>query len=156
MTESELTIVDFRTEPARYKHWRLSFDGPVATLTMDVKEDGGLRPGYELKLNSYDLGVDIELYDAIQRLRFEHPEVRAVVLTSGKERVFCAGANIRMLSQSSHGWKVNFCKFTNETRNAIEEATAESRQTYLSAIAGRLRGRRLRAGAGHRPHHHGR
>ncbi len=132
--------VDFRTEPSRYKHWRLSFDGPVATLAMDVKEDGGLRPGYELKLNSYDLGVDIELYDAIQRLRFEHPEVRAVVLTSGKERVFCAGANIRMLSQSSHGWKVNFCKFTNETRNAIEEATAESRQTYLSAIAGACAG----------------
>ena len=140
MTESELTIVDFRTEPARYKHWKLRFDGPVATLAMDVREDGGLRPGYELKLNSYDLGVDIELYDAIQRLRFEHPEVRAVVLTSGKERVFCAGANIRMLSQSSHGWKVNFCKFTNETRNAIEEATAESRQTYLSAIAGACAG----------------
>jgi benzoyl-CoA-dihydrodiol lyase len=103
---------------------------------MDVKEDGGLRPGYELKLNSYDLGVDIELYDAIQRLRFEHPEVGAVVLTSGKERVFCAGANIRMLSQSSHGWKVNFCKFTNETRNAIEDATAHSRQIYLCAVNG--------------------
>src|SRR5438876_1153730 len=118
--------VDFRTEPARYKHWRLAFDGPVATLTMDVQEDGGLRPGYELKLNSYDLGVDIELYDALQRLRFEHPEVGAVLLTSGKERVFCAGANIRMLGQSSHGFKVNFCKFTNETRNAMEEASAES------------------------------
>src|SRR5262249_43361604 len=112
----------------------------VATLVMDVSEDGGLRPGYELKLNSYDLGVDIELYDAVQRLRFEHPEVRAVVLTSGKERVFCAGANIRMLSQSSHGLKVNFCKFTNETRNAIEEATAESRQAYLCAIAGSCAG----------------
>jgi benzoyl-CoA-dihydrodiol lyase len=130
------TLVDFRTEPGRYKHWKLSFDGPVATLAMDVSEDGGLRPGYELKLNSYDLGVDIELYDAIQRLRFEHPEVRAVVLASGKERIFCAGANIRMLSQSSHGWKVNFCKFTNETRNAIEEATAESRQAYLCAVNG--------------------
>ena len=130
------TAVDFRTEPARYKHWKLSFDGPVATLAMDVSEDGGLRPGYELKLNSYDLGVDIELYDAMQRLRFEHPEVRAVVLTSGKERIFCAGANIRMLNQSSHGWKVNFCKFTNETRNAIEEATAESRQAYLCAVNG--------------------
>ena len=128
--------VDFRTEPAKYKHWKLSFDGPVATLAMDVREDGGLKPGYELKLNSYDLGVDIELYDAIQRLRFEHPEVGAVVLTSGKERVFCAGANIRMLNQSSHGWKVNFCKFTNETRNAIEEATAESRQSYLCAVNG--------------------
>jgi benzoyl-CoA-dihydrodiol lyase len=130
------TLVDFRTDPGKYKHWKLSFDGPLATLAMDVSEDGGLRPGYELKLNSYDLGVDIELYDAIQRLRFEHPEVRAVVLTSGKERIFCAGANIRMLNQSSHGWKVNFCKFTNETRNAIEEATAESRQAYLCAVNG--------------------
>jgi benzoyl-CoA-dihydrodiol lyase len=130
------TLVDFRTDPGKYKHWKLSFDGPLATLAMDVSEDGGLRPGYELKLNSYDLGVDIELYDAIQRLRFEHPEARAVVLTSGKERIFCAGANIRMLNQSSHGWKVNFCKFTNETRNAIEEATAESRQAYLCAVNG--------------------
>ena len=129
-------VVDFRTDPSRYKHWKLSFDGPVATLHMDVKEDGGLVPGYELKLNSYDLGVDIELYDAIQRLRFEHPEVGAVVLTSGKERIFCAGANIRMLSQSSHGWKVNFCKFTNETRSAIEDATASSRQVWLTAVNG--------------------
>ena len=129
-------LVDFRTEPARYKHWTLAFDGPVATLLMDVREDGGLRPGYELKLNSYDLGVDIELYDAAQRLRFEHPEVGAVVVTSGKERIFCAGANIRMLSQSTHAWKVNFCKFTNETRNALEEATAESRQAYLCAVNG--------------------
>jgi benzoyl-CoA-dihydrodiol lyase len=134
--DAATTLVDFRTEPSRYRHWHLSFDGPVATLAMDVSEDGGLRPGYELKLNSYDLGVDIELYDAMQRLRFEHPEVRAVVLTSGKERVFCAGANIRMLNQSSHGWKVNFCKFTNETRNAMEEATAESRQAYLCAVNG--------------------
>src|SRR6266851_641456 len=129
-------MVDFRTEPSKYRHWKVSVNGPVATLAMDVKEDGGLRPGYELKLNSYDLGVDIELYDAIQRLRFEHPEVGAVILTSGKERIFCAGANIRMLNQSSHGWKVNFCKFTNETRNAIEEATAESRQGYLCAVNG--------------------
>jgi benzoyl-CoA-dihydrodiol lyase len=128
--------VDFRTEPARYRHWTLSFDGPVATLAMDVREDAPLRPGYELKLNSYDLGVDIELYDAVQRLRFEHPEVGAVVVTSGKERIFCAGANIRMLGQSSHGFKVNFCKFTNETRNAIEEASAESRQTYLCLVNG--------------------
>ncbi len=128
--------VDFRTEPSKYKHWKLSVDGRVATLAMDVSEDGGLRPGYELKLNSYDLGVDIELYDAVQRLRFEHPEVGAVILTSAKERIFCAGANIRMLGQSSHGWKVNFCKFTNETRNAIEEATAESRQAYLSVLNG--------------------
>ena len=133
---AERIQVDFRTEPARYRHWKLGFAGQVATLTMDVSEDGGLRPGYELKLNSYDLGVDVELYDAIQRLRFQHPEVGAVILTSGKERVFCAGANIRMLAQSTHGWKVNFCKFTNETRNAIEEATAESRQVYLCAVNG--------------------
>src|SRR5215468_3362068 len=136
MVEPDRMIVDFRTEPSRYKHWKLGVDGRVATLLMDVKEDGGLRPGYELKLNSYDLGVDIELYDAVQRLRFEHPEVGAVILASAKERVFCAGANIRMLGQSSHGWKVNFCKFTNETRNAIEEATAESRQSWLSLVNG--------------------
>ena len=128
--------VDFRTDPSRYKHWKLSIDGAVATLAMDVREDGGLRPGYELKLNSYDLGVDIELYDAVQRLRFEHPEVGAVIVTSGKERVFCAGANIRMLGQSSHGFKVNFCKFTNETRNGMEEASAESGQTYLTMVNG--------------------
>src|ERR1700682_2939702 len=128
--------VEFRTSPAKYRHWRLAIDGPVATLTMDGDEQGGPGRGYELKLNSYDLGVDIELYDAVQRLRFEHPEVKAVVMTSGKEKIFCAGANIRMLNQSSHGWKVNFCKFTNETRNAIEEATAESRQAYLCAVNG--------------------
>jgi benzoyl-CoA-dihydrodiol lyase len=136
MTESTRTIVDFRTEPSRYRHWKLSIDGRVATLRMDVDEAAGLVPGYELKLNSYDLGVDIELHDAIQRLRFEHPEVGAVVLTSGKERIFCAGANIRMLNQSSHGWKVNFCKFTNETRNGIEEATAESKQAWICAVNG--------------------
>ena len=135
-TGNERVVVDFRTDPSRYKHWKLGVDGRVATLAMDVKEDGGLKPGYELKLNSYDLGVDVELYDAVQRLRFEHPEVGAVVLTSAKERVFCAGANIRMLSQSSHEWKVNFCKFTNETRNGIEDATAESHQTYLCAVNG--------------------
>jgi benzoyl-CoA-dihydrodiol lyase len=128
--------VDFRTEPSRYKHWRLGVEGRVATLAMDVREDGALRPGYELKLNSYDLGVDVELYDAIQRLRFEHPEVGAVILTSAKERIFCAGANIRMLGRSSHGWKVNFCKFTNETRNGLEEASAESGQTWLCAVNG--------------------
>src|ERR1700722_12167483 len=116
--------VEFRVSPGRYRHWRVSYDGPVATLTMDVDERGGLVPGYELKLNSYDLGVDIELYDAVQRLRFEHPEVKAVVMTSGKEKIFCAGANIRMLAASGHSWKVNFCKFTNETRNGIEDATA--------------------------------
>jgi benzoyl-CoA-dihydrodiol lyase len=130
------TPVDFRTDPSRYRHWKLMVDGRVATLAMDVQEDGGLRPGYELKLNSYDLGVDIELADAIQRLRFEHPEVGAVTLTSLKERVFCAGANIRMLSQSAHGWKVNFCKFTNETRNAMEEASASSGQRYLTVVNG--------------------
>src|SRR3989441_10510966 len=137
MTDSsERVQVDFRTQPTRYRHWKLTVDGPVATLSLDVSEDGGLKPGYELKLNSYDLGVDVELYDAAQRLRFEHPEVGAVVVTSGKERIFCAGANIRMLSQSTHAFKVNFCKFTNETRNGIEEATAESRQAYLCAVNG--------------------
>jgi benzoyl-CoA-dihydrodiol lyase len=132
--------VDFRTDPARYKHWHLTVDGPVATLTMDVREDGGLTDGYELKLNSYDLGVDIELYDAVQRLRFEHPEVRTVVVTSGKDRIFCAGANIRMLAAASHPWKVNFCKFTNETRNGIEDATENSGQTYIAALNGTASG----------------
>ena len=132
--------VDFRVRPDRYKHWRLSTDGPVATLTMDVDEQGGLVPGYELKLNSYDLGVDIELYDAVQRLRFEHPEVRTVVITSGKPKIFSAGANIRMLASSPHGRKVNFCKFTNETRNGIEDATAHSGQTYLAAVNGTASG----------------
>jgi benzoyl-CoA-dihydrodiol lyase len=133
-------LVDFRTEPARYRHWRLSVDGPVATLTMDVDEAGGLAPGYELKLNSYDLGVDIELYDAVQRLRFEHPEVRAVVLTSGKDKIFSAGANIRMLAGASHPWKVNFCKFTNETRLSIEDAAASSGQVWLAAVNGTASG----------------
>jgi len=135
-----MTRVDFRVEPSRYRHWRLACDGPVATLTMDVDEQAGLVPGYELKLNSYDLGVDIELYDAVQRLRFEHPEVRTVVVTSGKEKIFCAGANIPMLAGSPHPWKVNFCKFTNETRNGIEDATAHSGQTYLAAINGTASG----------------
>jgi benzoyl-CoA-dihydrodiol lyase len=138
--ETPLPQVDFRTEPARYRHWRLDCAGPVATLTMDVAEQGGLAPGYELKLNSYDLGVDIELYDAVQRLRFEHPEVRAVVLTSGKDKVFSAGANIRMLAAAPHPWKVNFCKFTNETRNGIEDATESSGQTYLAALNGTASG----------------
>ncbi|HYB17264.1 MAG TPA: 2,3-epoxybenzoyl-CoA dihydrolase [Streptosporangiaceae bacterium] len=132
--------VDFQVHPSRYRHWRLTTDGPVATLTMDTDEQGGLVPGYELKLNSYDLGVDIELYDAVQRLRFSHPEVRAVVVTSGKEKVFCAGANIRMLAASPHPWKVNFCKFTNETRNGIEDATASSGQAYLAAVNGTASG----------------
>jgi benzoyl-CoA-dihydrodiol lyase len=133
-------LVDFRTDPSRYRHWRLATDGPVATLTMDVDEEAGLVPGYELKLNSYDLGVDIELYDAVQRLRFGHPEVRTVVVTSGKDKIFCAGANIRMLAASPHPWKVNFCKFTNETRNGIEDATVSSGQTYLAAINGTASG----------------
>ncbi len=132
--------VEFQTDPSRYRHWRLVTDGPVATLAMDVAEDGGIQDGYELKLNSYDLGVDIELYDAVQRLRFEHPEVRAVVVTSAKEKIFCAGANIRMLAQAAHPWKVNFCKFTNETRNGIEDATAASGQTYLAALNGTASG----------------
>ena len=135
-----MSPVCFDTHPDRYRHWRLSIDGPVATLVMDVDEDGGLDPGYELKLNSYDLGVDIELYDAVQRLRFEHPEVGAVVLTGGKEKVFCAGANIRMLAQSTHHRKVNFCKFTNETRNGIEDATESSHQRYLAAVNGSASG----------------
>ncbi len=133
-------MIDFRTEPAKYRHWKLSFDGPVATLAMDVDENGGLTPGYELKLNSYDLGVDIELNDAVQRLRFEHPEVGSVIIKSGKERVFCAGANIKMLGQSSHPHKVNFCRFTNETRNAIEDATLNSGQFYMTAISGACAG----------------
>ena len=133
-------MIDFSTNPKDYKHWKLSFDGPVATLAMDVREDGGLAPGYDLKLNSYDLGVDIELYDAIQRLRFEHPEVSAVVITSAKDRVFCSGANITMLGKSSHAHKVNFCKFTNETRNSIEDATEYSGQTYICAINGTAAG----------------
>ena len=137
---TEHASVEFRVAPDTYRHWRVSFEGAVATLAMDVDEGGGLREGYELKLNSYDLGVDIELYDAVQRLRFEHPEVRTVVLTSGREKIFCAGANIRMLAGSTHSWKVNFCKFTNETRNGIEDATANSGQTYLAALNGTASG----------------
>ena len=132
--------VEFRTDPVSYRHWKLTLDGDVATLAMDVAEEGGLVPGYELKLNSYDLGVDIELYDAVQRLRFEHPEVRAVVLTSAKDKVFSAGANIRMLAAAAHEQKVNFCKFTNETRNGIEDATAHSSQAYLAALNGTASG----------------
>src|SRR5450755_1359764 len=132
--------VSFATEPGRYQHWSMSVEGAVATLTLEVAEDGGITGGYELKMNSYDLGVDIELYDAVQRLRFEHPEVRAVVLTSGLDRMFCAGANIRMLAQASHAWKVNFCKFTNETRSVIEDATACSGQTYIAALNGTAAG----------------
>jgi benzoyl-CoA-dihydrodiol lyase len=132
--------IDFQTEPGRYRHWKLAFDGEVAELIMDVDENAALFDGYQLKLNSYDLGVDIELADAVQRLRFEHPEVKAVVLKSGKDRVFCAGANIRMLAGSTHAHKVNFCKFTNETRNAMEDASAASGQKYLCAIRGTAAG----------------
>jgi len=133
-------MIDFSTHPERYRHWHLSIDGRIATLSMDIKEDGALKPGYELKLNSYDLGVDIELYDATQRLRFEHPEVAAVILTSSKDKVFCSGANIKMLGLSSHGEKVNFCKFTNETRNGIEDASSHSGQVYLTAVNGTAAG----------------
>jgi benzoyl-CoA-dihydrodiol lyase len=132
--------IDFQTEPARYRHWKLAFAGDVAELIMDVDENAGLFEGYQLKLNSYDLGVDIELADAVQRLRFEHPEVKVVVLRSGKDRVFCAGANIRMLAGSSHTHKVNFCKFTNETRNGMEDASQGSGQKYLCAIRGTAAG----------------
>ena len=133
-------MVTFDTHPDRYAHWRLNVEGPVATLTLDVDEDRGLQPGYKLKLNSYDLGVDIELADALQRLRFEHPAVRCVVLTSGKERMFCSGANIYMLGQSSHAWKVNFCKFTNETRNGFEDASRYSGLKSLAALNGTTAG----------------
>src|SRR5207245_2269006 len=129
-------MITFDTGPDRYQHWKLAFDGAIATLSMDVREDAGLSPDYKLKLNSYDLGVDIELADAIQRLRFEHPEVHAVIVTSLKERIFCAGANIMMLRESSHGWKVNFCKFTNETRLAIEDASRHSGLKFLAALNG--------------------
>jgi benzoyl-CoA-dihydrodiol lyase len=132
--------IDFATEPSRYRHWKVAFEGPRADLILDVDEKAGLFDGYELKLNSYDLGVDIELADIVQRLRFEHPEVKVVVLRSGKERVFCAGANIRMLAGASHAHKVNFCKFTNETRNAIEDASEHSGQKYLCAIKGTAAG----------------
>jgi benzoyl-CoA-dihydrodiol lyase len=129
-------MITFETHPDRYRHWKLAFDGPVAILSMDVREDAGIKPNYKLKLNSYDLGVDIELADAIQRIRFEHPEVHAVVVTSLKERIFCAGANIMMLRESSHGWKVNFCKYTNETRLAIEDASDHSGIKFLAALNG--------------------
>ncbi|MEU6253458.1 2,3-epoxybenzoyl-CoA dihydrolase [Streptomyces sp. NPDC047043] len=135
-----MVVVSFDRSPDTYRHWKLRTDGPVAWLELDVDEQGGLVPGYELKLNSYDLGVDIELYDALQRLRFEHPEVRSVVVTSAKEKVFCAGANIRMLAASAHEWKVNFCKFTNETRNSMEDASEHSGLTFIAAVNGSCAG----------------
>jgi len=132
--------VDYQTHPSQYRHWKLKFEGPVATLAADFDENGGLAPGYKLKLNSYDLGVDIELNDAIQRIRFEHPEVRTVVLTSAKEKVFCSGANIFMLGLSTHAWKVNFCKFTNETRNGLEDSSKYSGLKFLAAVNGACAG----------------
>ena len=137
---SESFVVDYQTTPERYRHWSLAVDGVVATLTMAVNEDGGLRDGYKLKLNSYDLGVDIELHDAIQRVRFEHPQVRVVVLGSGLDRTFCSGANIFMLGKSSHAWKVNFCKFTNETRNGLEDSSRYSGLKFLAAVNGACAG----------------
>ncbi|MGN6458987.1 MAG: 2,3-epoxybenzoyl-CoA dihydrolase [Achromobacter mucicolens] len=137
---SPINRVDFRTDPTQYRHWRLTFDGAVASLAMDVAEDGGLRPGYKLKLNSYDLGVDIELHDALQRIRFEHPEVRSVVVTSMKDRIFCSGANIFMLGLSTHAWKVNFCKFTNETRNGIEDSSRHGGLKFIAALNGACAG----------------
>ena len=132
--------VDYQTQPSEYRHWKLSFDGPVATLAADVDENAGLAPGYKLKLNSYDLGVDIELNDAVNRIRFEHPEVRTVVVTSAKDKVFCSGANIFMLGVSSHAWKVNFCKFTNETRNGLEDSSQHSGLKFLAAVNGACAG----------------
>jgi benzoyl-CoA-dihydrodiol lyase len=132
--------IDFQTDPSRYRHWKLAVDGEIATLTMDVDENGGLFEGYQLKLNSYDLGVDIELADAVQRLRFEHPQVKTVLLRSGKNRVFCAGANIRMLAGATHAHKVNFCKFTNETRNGIEDSSANSGQRFICVVNGTAAG----------------
>ena len=133
-------VVNYETSPEKYRHWTLASDGPIATLTMKVDEDGGLLEGYKLKLNSYDLGVDIELHDAVQRIRFEHPEVRTVVITGGRDRIFCSGANIFMLGKSSHAWKVNFCKFTNETRNGLEDSSQYSGLKFLAAVNGACAG----------------
>ena len=133
-------MIDFQTDPSKYRHWKVDYDGAVANLFMDVDEKGGLFEGYELKLNSYDLGVDIELADIVQRMRFEHPEVKVVVMQSAKDKVFCAGANIRMLGGATHAHKVNFCKFTNETRNTYEAALADSGQNYICAIKGACAG----------------
>ena len=132
--------VDYQTDPSRYKHWSMQFDGPIATLALNIDENAGIRPGYKLKLNSYDLGVDIELNDAVNRIRFEHPEVRTVVVTSLRDRIFCSGANIFMLGVSSHAWKVNFCKFTNETRNGLEDSSAHSGLKFLAAVNGACAG----------------
>src|SRR5207248_123682 len=132
--------VTYDAHPDTYRHWKLGFDGSIATLALGTDEDGGIRPGYRLKLNSYDLGVDIELHDALQRIRFEHPEVKAVVITSSRDRIFCSGANIFMLGLSSHAWKVNFCKFTNETRNGIEDSSRHSGLKFVAAVNGACAG----------------
>jgi benzoyl-CoA-dihydrodiol lyase len=137
---TDTSRVDYRTDPSQYRHWKLSFEGEVAKLSLDIAEEGGLRPGYKLKLNSYDLGVDVELHDALNRVRFEHPEVRSVIVTSNKERIFCSGANIFMLGLSSHAWKVNFCKFTNETRNGIEDSSCHSGLKFIAAVNGACAG----------------
>src|SRR5437660_9899650 len=139
-SEKQTQFVEFQTDPSRYQHWQLKFDGPIATLVMDTKEDAGIRAGYKLKLNSYDLGVDIELHDALNRIRFEHPAVACVVVTSAKERSFCAGANIYMLGTSSHQWKVNFCKFTNETRNGMEDSSRHDGLRFVAAVNGACAG----------------
>src|SRR3984957_1957310 len=140
MNGNAMDRIDYQTEASRYKHWELKFDGPVATLLADFDENAGLRPGYKLKLNSYDLGVDIELHDAVNRIRFERPEVRVVVIVSALERVFCSGANIFMLGLSSHAWKVNFCNFTNETRNGLEDSSRHDGLKFLAAVNGSCAG----------------
>ena len=133
-------MVNFQTHPSRYQHWSLNVDGDVARLKLDINEDGGIKPGYKLKLNSYDLGVDIELHDALNRVRFEHPSVKVVVFESGKEKIWCSGANIYMLGLSTHGWKVNFCKFTNETRNGLEDSSTHDGLKSIAAVTGACAG----------------
>jgi benzoyl-CoA-dihydrodiol lyase len=137
---SQTTSVNYMIEPSQYQHWSVKYEGETATLQLNINEDGGIRPGYKLKLNSYDLGVDIELYDALNRIRFEHPEVKSVVVTSLKDRIFCSGANIFMLGVSTHAWKVNFCKFTNETRNGIEDTSRHSGLKFVAAVNGACAG----------------
>mgnify|MGYP003334408653 FL=1 len=132
--------VNYEIDPSQYKHWTVKYDGEIATLQLNINEDAGIRPGYKLKLNSYDLGVDIELHDALQRIRFEHPEVKSVVVTSLKDRIFCSGANIFMLGLSTHAWKVNFCKFTNETRNGIEDSSRHDGLKFIAAVNGACAG----------------
>ena len=134
------TVVNYETDPSQYQHWSVKYEGETATLQLNINEDAGIRPGYKLKLNSYDLGVDIELHDALQRIRFDHPEVKSVVVTSLKDRIFCSGANIFMLGLSTHAWKVNFCKFTNETRNGIEDSSRHDGLKFIAAVNGACAG----------------